>query len=73
MSEIHAHTLLNLLKETPLTREDLANHFDESTRFHTCKLNDLSLDELLTFLLKRQKIVEHQGRLAVNVERVCNH
>lgn len=49
MSDIHAHNLLNLLRETPMSRDELAQHFGADARFHTCKLNDLDLDALLTF------------------------
>ncbi|WP_196333977.1 DUF2492 family protein, partial [Vibrio harveyi] len=41
MTEIHAHNLLNLLRETPMNRDELAGHFGSEARFHTCKLNDL--------------------------------
>lgn len=73
MSDIHAHNLLNLLNETPMNREDLAAHFGLETRFHTCKLNDLDLEALLDFLLKREKIREVEGKFVVNVARICNH
>ena len=43
MTEIHAHSLLNLLRETPMNRDELAAHFGSEARFHTCKLNDLDL------------------------------
>ncbi|HHP0467356.1 TPA: YecH family metal-binding protein [Vibrio harveyi] len=73
MTEIHAHNLLNLLRETPMNRDELAGHFGSEARFHTCKLNDLDLDALLEFLLKREKVRELEGKFVVNVARVCNH
>ncbi|HDM8171939.1 TPA: DUF2492 family protein [Vibrio harveyi] len=73
MTEIHAHNLLNLLRETPMNRDELAGHFGSEARFHTCKLNDLDLDALLEFLLKREKVRELEGKLVVNMARVCNH
>ncbi len=73
MSEIHAHNLLNLLRETPMNRDELATHFGLETRFHTCKLNDLDLDSLLEFLLKREKVRESEGKYVVNMARICNH
>ncbi|GEA24230.1 YecH family metal-binding protein [Vibrio harveyi] len=73
MTEIHAHNLLNLLRETPMNRDELAGHFGSEARFHTCKLNDLDLDALLEFLLKREKIRELEGKFVVNMARVCNH
>ncbi|TOK02604.1 hypothetical protein CGI26_22415 [Vibrio parahaemolyticus] len=73
MSDIHAHNLLNLLRETPMSRDELAQHFDADVRFHTCKLNDLDLDALLTFLLQRDKVRELEGKFVVNMARICNH
>lgn len=73
MTEIHAHNLLNLLRETPMNRDELAGHFGSEARFHTCKLNDLDLDALLEFLLKREKVRELEDKFVVNMARVCNH
>ncbi|EKA7375105.1 DUF2492 family protein [Vibrio parahaemolyticus] len=73
MSDIHAHNLLNLLRETPMSRDELAQHFGVDVRFHTCKLNDLDLDALLTFLLQRDKVRELEGKFVVNMARICNH
>ncbi|CAH1561813.1 YecH family metal-binding protein [Vibrio owensii] len=73
MTEIHAHNLLNLLRETSMNRDELAAHFGSEVRFHTCKLNDLDLDALLEFLLKREKVRELEGKFVVNMARVCNH
>ncbi|WP_274878448.1 YecH family metal-binding protein [Vibrio harveyi] len=73
MTEIHAHNLLNLLRETPMNRDELAGHFGSEAHFHTCKLNDLDLDALLEFLLKREKVRELEGKFVVNMARVCNH
>ena len=53
----HGHDVLNLIADTsiPFTIKTLHSyveqHWGENVRFHTCKLNDLSLDALLTFFL----------------------
>ncbi len=73
MTEIHAHNLLNLLGETPMNRDELAQHFGMEVRFHTCKLNDLDLDTLLEFLLKHKKVSQVDGKFIVNMARICNH
>ncbi|MEZ9884121.1 YecH family metal-binding protein [Vibrio splendidus] len=76
-TEIHAHNVLNLLSEKPLTREELtlelAQTYGAEARFHTCKLNGLDLDGLLKFFLKMEKVVVVDDRLCTNRERVCNH
>ncbi|EJG1582240.1 DUF2492 family protein [Vibrio parahaemolyticus] len=56
-----------------MSRDELAQHFGADVRFHTCKLNDLDLDALLTFLLQRDKVRELEGKFVVNMARICNH
>ncbi len=77
MSEIHAHKVLNLLRECPMTEQELTlavkNEFGEQAMFRTCKLNGFSLSELMVFFIQREKIVERDGKWNVNAERVCNH
>ena len=76
-TEIHAHNVLNLLSEKPLTREELtqelAQMYGTEARFHTCNLNGLDLDGLLKFFLKMEKVVLVDDKLCTNRERVCNH
>ncbi|MEQ6343459.1 YecH family metal-binding protein [Vibrio cyclitrophicus] len=75
--EIHAHNVLNLLSEKPLTREELTQElaltYGAEARFHTCKLDGLDLDALLKFFLKMEKVVIVDNKLCTNRERVCNH
>jgi probable metal-binding protein len=77
MSEIHAHKVLNLLRERPMTEQELAQKVEEEfgaeAQFRTCKLNGFSLTELMAFFIKREKIVQVEERWKVNAERVCNH
>ena len=56
-----------------MNRDELAAYFGSEERFHTCKLNDLDLDALLEFLLKREKVRELEGQFVVNMARICNH
>ncbi|ALM72284.1 hypothetical protein FORC77_0095 [Vibrio vulnificus] len=56
-----------------MDRAELLAHFGGDTRFHTCKLQGLDLDSLLSFLLEREKISEQQGKFCVNLARICNH
>lgn len=76
-TEIHAHNVLNLLNEQALTRKELADklaqEYGSEARFHTCKLNGLDLDALLTFFVKMEKVVVDGEKLKTNMARVCNH
>lgn len=76
---VHGHEVLRLVHEsaTPLTRTELetelTRRYGPEARFCTCSAGDMTRDELLGFLLSRGKLVEHQGRLATDASRICNH
>ncbi|MCV5647952.1 DUF2492 family protein, partial [Escherichia coli] len=59
--------------EPPMRPDELARPFAADLPSHTCKLNDLDLDPLLTFFLQRDKVRELEGKFVVNMARICNH
>ncbi|MCD9493974.1 YecH family metal-binding protein [Photobacterium carnosum] len=75
----HGHDILNLIADssTPFTIKTLhtyvEQHWGTNVRFHTCKLNDLSLDALVTFLLSRNKITVDGDNLHTNQDKICHH
>ena len=75
----HGHDVLNLIADTsiPFTIKTLHSyveqHWGTNVRFHTCKLNDLSLDALLTFLVSRNKITLDGDNLHTNRDKICHH
>lgn len=75
--EVHAHKILNQLREQPMSREALQqwveHSFGNQVQFRTCKLNGFSLDELLAFFYQRSKVIEIDGRLHINEANVCRH
>ncbi|WP_375321388.1 YecH family metal-binding protein [Aliivibrio logei] len=77
--DIHGHVVLNLLLDVPepLSRlaleEKIETEFGSDVCFHTCSQQDLSLNELLEFLLSKRKIVEVGAGLTANPDRMCNH
>jgi probable metal-binding protein len=76
---VHGHDVLRLVHEapTPPNRGELEATLDRlygpDVRFCTCSATDMTRDELLDFLLSRGKLVEHQGRLATDPSRICDH
>lgn len=76
-TEIHAHAVLDLLREQPMSetglRELVNSEFGEEVRFRTCKLSGFDLDSLLEFFVKREKVILSGGKWTVNAARVCNH
>ncbi len=76
-TEIHAHKVLNLLREQAMTVEDLKAkveaEFGQEASFRTCKLDGFDFESLMTFFLQREKVIERDGKLNINAERVCGH
>ncbi|CED72591.1 YecH family metal-binding protein [Aliivibrio wodanis] len=77
--DIHGHVVLNMLLDTnvPLSylalEEKIEAEFGSEVCFHTCSQQNLSLSELLEFLLSKRKIVEIESGLIANPDRICNH
>ncbi len=76
-ASIHAHKVLNLLRDKPMTREQLEQtvieQFGADARFRTCSREGFDLDSLLVFFVEKQKVIENQGQWELNIERVCSH
>ena len=76
-SEIHGHQILTLLMQAsqPIDRESLtatvSERFGEGVTFCTCSEQGLSLDDLLTFLLSKGKILEEGTGLIGNPAMSC--
>jgi len=80
-SSIHGHDVLDLIHSaqaesafTPQSlQEEIVRRYGSEARFHTCSAGDMTLEQLLAFLVARNKIVQRQGRLFVQLQNVCNH
>lgn len=76
-TEIHAHNVLNLLRERPMSKSELEmavrEEFGEQAKFRTCKCNGFTLDTLLEFFIEREKVTVDNGIWMINAERVCSH
>ncbi|MFC5079022.1 hypothetical protein VTH8203_04658 [Vibrio thalassae] len=76
-ASIHAHQVLNLLRDKPMTREQLEQtvieQFGAEAHFRTCSREGFDLDALLVFFVEKQKVIENQGQWELNIERVCSH
>ncbi|MGF1699810.1 YecH family protein [Photobacterium makurazakiensis] len=79
MTQIHAHTVLNMLLADDATytlaslKQAVVNEYGEEVRFHTCSQQDLTFDALLSFLLDRRKVVQQGEYIAANRDRMCSH
>ncbi|MCK6265743.1 YecH family protein [Vibrio sp. ZSDE26] len=75
--EIHAHAILNMLREQSMTeealREAVMKEYGSDVKFRTCSQNGFDLEALLAFFQQREKVFVADGVWTLNAERVCSH
>ncbi len=76
-TEIHAHKVLNLLREQSMSeqvlRDAVYKQFGQQAQFRTCKRSGFDFDTLFSFFIQREKIIHADGKWSVNAEQVCGH
>lgn len=78
-STVHGHAVLNMILSAsqPMTldalREAVSREFGADARFHTCSADELTLDDLLAFLLARGKLTQTGDTLTAHREAMCAH
>ncbi len=74
---VHAHKVLNLLREQALSQDELLlkieSDFGTDVSFHTCSREGFDVQSLLTFFIAKQKVTLSDGKVHLNAERVCSH
>ncbi|WP_028116707.1 YecH family metal-binding protein [Ferrimonas senticii] len=79
MSSIHAHEFLNLIGEQQqsLDLNQLAqlavDAFGAEVRFHTCRLQDQNIEQMITFFVKMEKVSPQGEGYVLNRGNICNH
>ena len=77
--QVHGHEILDLVAAHPkgISAENLtqlANEkFGPDVRFFTCSTEDMSLPDLLAFLLERDKIQRNEDLIVSGGSPACNH
>lgn len=75
----HGHDILNLIMEASpaftmtTLKAYVEQHFGANATFYTCKLQNLSIDALLEFLISREKVIVDGDLLRTNVANMCQH
>ncbi len=76
-TEIHAHKVLELIKQQPMTEPELRaaalRAFGAQAQFRTCKRSGFDLDSLLFFFQQQQKVLVTDGVWYFNPARICQH
>ena len=76
---IHGHDVMAMMIESgkAYTRESLlaaiVEKFGEEARFYTCSAEDMTPDELITFLQARGKFVDDDGGFQTDKSKICDH
>ena len=76
---VHAHSVLELFAlqangiETAQAVPHIEDTFGTGARFFACSASDMTAAQLMEFLLRREKIVETDGRLHLNRANLCSH
>jgi len=77
--QIHGHEVMQMMlaKGKAFTRETLcsaiAEEFGEEARFYTCSNEEMTADELVTFLKERGKFIEKDSGFNTSPDKICNH
>jgi probable metal-binding protein len=78
-TQIHGHDVLDFMiaSGASYTRASLAEairgKFGPEARFHTCSADNMTAEELITFLASRGKFVGTEAGFTVDAGRVCQH
>jgi len=79
IGSIHGHEVMRMIVEGAgsLTESDLAakvaEKFGSDARFHTCSIQNATLDQLLEVLKGKGKTVLKEGKLYTEAGQICNH
>ncbi|GLO62288.1 hypothetical protein MACH09_27960 [Vibrio sp. MACH09] len=75
--QIHGHTVLDILSENSLTREELKSYLTEKygkdVLFHTCQSEGLDFDTLFDFFISKQKVSCVAGKFSSCAANKCAH
>ena len=78
-NQTHGHEIMELVAKYPegievATLTDIVAHeFGTDARFFTCSAENMSLPELLTFLVERDKFQLRDGLVFPGTSPACNH
>ena len=79
MNRIHGHEVLNMMlasgklyTKDSLVKE-IVNQFGGEARFYTCSAENMTAEELVTFLDARGKLVHRKNGFQTSADVMCQH
>ena len=79
MNQLHGHDVLNMMLASGKTYTkatlvaDIISKFGSETKFHTCSAEDMTAEELVTFLESRGKFKLQAGGFQTSEDVICKH
>ena len=79
LNQVHGHDVMRMMLDSgqSYTKETLRaaimNRFGEETRFYTCSAENMTADELVEFLGKREKFIATDTGFNTTPDKICDH
>ena len=79
LNQIHGHDVMKMMLDSgqSYTKDTLStaiiDRFGKETRFYTCSAENMTADELVEFLAKREKFIETGTGFNTAPDKICNH
>ena len=79
MKRVHGHEVMHMMASSGFaySRESLRaaihENFGENTRFFTCSADNMSADELISFLESKGKFHPAGAGFGLSTEQICKH
>ena len=78
-NQVHGHDVMKMMLDSgqSYTKDTLSaaiiDCFGEKTRFYTCSSENLTANELVEFLAKREKFIETDTGFNTAPDKICDH
>ncbi len=78
-NQIHGHEVMKMMIETGTSytratlRSAIVGRFGDDARFYTCSAENMTPDQLITFLEAQGKFVENRDGFTTEPGRICDH
>jgi len=79
MNRIHGHEVMHMMVNSSegysrdSLRSAIHNNFGEETRFFTCSSDNMTADDLISFLENKGKFHPVEGGFTTDPAKICNH
>lgn len=77
--QIHGHEVMRMMIEegkaytNATLRAAIVDRFGDEVRFYTCSAENMTTDELITFLEDRGKFIDEGQGFKTEPDRICKH